>query len=638
MPIQNPSNLDAALHPAAKNLDGLFQMNFEIPYNQRGWAWGSDLLNRYWKDVVDTVNLVYDATTWNLRVPAPDPHFFGTVIVEKHSGIHRIQDGQQRITSTLLFMVCICDELEELRPSVAGNHALLTDIAIAQQAIKNKIFSGATPKIKADPTISQFFEGYFIFPANKSDRSSYLNANLGAVKGRMNLEKLLKDFKHATDLVGREVGKQSSPTGKYSILTACFNTMMFAFDCIVVEIAKPDRVTAIFKSLNEGGKILNAADLIKNQLFHISAPANHGQVSGAWQTLGTQRSDFVEFFKIWFYSSDDYVSLNQLYPSIQKGYLNHQANSQAHIPALANWVADSARLAWIEGRIQAPPSSDAIHLSAAMASDISRLHSELADLDVGLAYIVALAAYKKYFINSSQLSTNDRAAFYGKAIRYTIAASFRCISFGKMKSNQFASAMSRVARNIRAITVPVPGTPQYWKQVWGPINALPESADSVFSQAISSYSKYKNDSKTYYILSKLELFSGGNELLISKWSTIRSGAGRRNHIEHIMPQGKNTSSKPGWAHVAGYHAQLKGSLGNLIILDNNLNVKIGSKSLHDKQRVGYKICGLKLVGHIDGTTLAPFNGNKPITTWSDIEIKARATWLGSIACAAWPLP
>ena len=162
---------------------------------------------------------------------------------------------------------------------------------------------------------------------------------------------------------------------------------------------------------------------------------------------------------------------------------------------------------------------------------------------------------------------------------------------------------------------------------------IEEASDSYFKNRLTVNRNYKNSRQTHYILSKLELSFGGNPILISQWNAAAS-----NHIEHIMPQGPKTPTNPGWAHTQNYHQKLKGNLGNLVLLDNNLNVKIGKKAFVDKQSVGYKKCGLLLVKELDGITLAPFNGSGPIKKWNDALILNRAKYLASLAVIAWPLP
>ena len=89
-----PAGLKAGLYPTRETLDALFLKNFEIPYNQRGWAWGNSLLDRLWTNIYELTSLIYDEQKyWKLKFPIPEPHFIGTILIEDNNGSNLIQDG-----------------------------------------------------------------------------------------------------------------------------------------------------------------------------------------------------------------------------------------------------------------------------------------------------------------------------------------------------------------------------------------------------------------------------------------------------------------------------------------------------------------------------------------------------------------
>ena len=499
MTISTPAALEHGISPSKEFLSALFGRNFEIPFNQRGWAWGNDLLARLWRDVLEMSDQLYDKTTWLLRGTSVDPHFFGTIIIERVGNKSVIQDGQQRITSVLLFLVAMHDELVDLKIAAGTDVQLSTEISIMVRAIQDRLFTSVgtvpIPKIKADTTISAFFENYFIYPVDRAGRSTWLSNNAGVVAGSKHASQLVKDFAYIQQYcIGSELKKYNSVPEKYNFLTSCYCGLMYGFDCMSLEITSPTRVTSIFKSLNEGGKILNAADLIKNQLVHVAHPAAYPSIRTIWESLGKERQDFVEFFKIWYLSGNDHIQEKILFKSIEEKYLHYPANSQSNIPALQEWSNDSSRLCWIENKYTVPLASDGIILTPALATRISVQHKELHELGISLIHIVTLAAYKTYFKNSSQHSPSVRADFYTKSLQYAISTAYRCVTIGKIKTDKFAKALSIVARNIRTTAVPSAANNRYFKTVWSPILQLPEADDAQFKSKLLHNPKYNSRS------------------------------------------------------------------------------------------------------------------------------------------------
>ncbi len=73
-----------------------------IPAFQRSFAWGSEQANEYWDDLSRALD----------SDGGPSEYFLGLVVIDSQS---EIQDGQQRLATTLMLARAIYDAAEEAR-------------------------------------------------------------------------------------------------------------------------------------------------------------------------------------------------------------------------------------------------------------------------------------------------------------------------------------------------------------------------------------------------------------------------------------------------------------------------------------------------------------------------------------------
>ncbi len=86
--------------------------SFFIPPFQRAYAWGKPEIERFFNDISRIIDSELD-----LNQKDKLEHFFGTIVVkEEKSGFANksvIVDGQQRLTTTLLFLIALRDSIED---------------------------------------------------------------------------------------------------------------------------------------------------------------------------------------------------------------------------------------------------------------------------------------------------------------------------------------------------------------------------------------------------------------------------------------------------------------------------------------------------------------------------------------------
>lgn len=94
-------------HSIAKVLS-MNSVSFFIPPFQRSYAWGKNEIKRFFSDIMKIINSELDINEKDKL-----EHFFGTLVIrEERCGFANkfvIVDGQQRLTTTLLFLIALRD-------------------------------------------------------------------------------------------------------------------------------------------------------------------------------------------------------------------------------------------------------------------------------------------------------------------------------------------------------------------------------------------------------------------------------------------------------------------------------------------------------------------------------------------------
>ena len=86
--------------------------SFFIPPFQRAYAWGKSEIERYFNDVIRIIESELDSEQKDKL-----EHFFGTLVIkEEKAGFANksiIVDGQQRLTTTLIFLIALRDTVTD---------------------------------------------------------------------------------------------------------------------------------------------------------------------------------------------------------------------------------------------------------------------------------------------------------------------------------------------------------------------------------------------------------------------------------------------------------------------------------------------------------------------------------------------
>ena len=100
--------------------------SFFIPPFQRSYAWGKPEIERYFDDISRIIK-----SELNPKSLEKLEHFFGTIVIKKESNGFAdksiVVDGQQRLTTTLLFLIALRDSGIDAKHQEIINQTYLTN-------------------------------------------------------------------------------------------------------------------------------------------------------------------------------------------------------------------------------------------------------------------------------------------------------------------------------------------------------------------------------------------------------------------------------------------------------------------------------------------------------------------------------
>lgn len=232
------------MKPIEQKILGLLSnhnVTFFIPPFQRNYEWTVEQCEIFWKDVQQTAEKNSSGNH--------SEHFFGTITYYQTSPIYGMPstlvlvDGQQRITTTMLFLAALRDELKDKPKKTYINENFLENAKAASDD------SGYKIKLKQVET----------------DWAAYKKLILS-----QDLDEIEKDSAVAQNYTFFREQLHSKNSGDQSLLRFVEQGLEW-FSVITIELeqlAKPwENPQEIFESMNSIGKPLSLADLVRNWLL-----------------------------------------------------------------------------------------------------------------------------------------------------------------------------------------------------------------------------------------------------------------------------------------------------------------------------------------------------------------------------------
>ena len=207
--------------------------SFFIPPFQRAYAWGRPEIERFYHDIIRIIQSELNPAEHNKL-----EHFFGTLVIkEEKSGFANksiVVDGQQRLTTTLIFLIALRDlETDEKYKELINQNYLINPTSTFQDKIKLK-------------QVTKDWESYrALVTGDQPNTGIILNA-----------------YKHFTKLINDT--KQSNPEIHLEHYITAIQRINVAVIFLDERKFKGEDPQIIFETLNSLGKPLTLSDLIRN--------------------------------------------------------------------------------------------------------------------------------------------------------------------------------------------------------------------------------------------------------------------------------------------------------------------------------------------------------------------------------------
>lgn len=515
--------------------------SFFIPPFQRAYAWGKPEIERYFSDVSRIIESDLDNKQHDKL-----EHFFGTVVIkEEKAGFANksvVVDGQQRLTTTLIFLIALRDtETDPVKQDFINQNYLTNNSSSFQDKIKLK-------------QVTKDWDAYKAL-VNKTQ------PNPGVIS---NAYELLKKFINEKKGLNPEVDFEH-----YIIAIQRMNVAVIFLD---ERPFKGEDPQIIFETLNSLGKPLTLSDLVRNFVLLNMESKNQSDIyEKIWHpkiedVLFDNTSKFFrDYLQYKTVSSLKVVSDNntkELYQQfkdfVDTGFENHNA-----------FINDIVRYVkcykWIITEINNDTISNDNYKDKEIKELIRNIFHDI-KAEAFKPFVLGLLEYHQYTIDGVRLS-DELLISTLKAIRtYLIRRRILGLTQGENKN------IVLLSKKIEGIAKGNTSMLELLTNMFYRLRLPNNTEMSAALVSMNFYESLKQYSKL--ILGKIEEHN-------SKVSVDFRNP--KITIEHIMPQKLDDSWKVELGeHFEEIHKNYLHNIGNLILTE--FNSEIGNKPFEEKKR------------------------------------------------------
>lgn len=564
---------DIDFQPEKRTIEDLFvgPEYYVIPRFQRPYSWDRANLDDFWRDVVSDNDIGY---------------FIGPMVAwrDPASSIRRLVDGQQRFTTIAIMFAVLRDELQS-----HGEKQLAEGV---QRYLEKRNRDN-----ELEFTLQTEAEARYL-----SQAIFRKSPDLSVVPGSEEEHALERALRQIRDLVTGETENRAQPV---KWLTNVRDRLL-GLRVIWIEHGNEDDAYTIFETLNSRGKDLEVVDLLKNHLFSKlrsggNAPAD--VVRSQWNDMRVvlesdgvlDRIDVNRFILHWWLSQEEYVAQRKLFKAIKEKIQTKPA-AQRRLVSLG---------------------TDAPLYRAALEPDSRKWPMEEEEAKRSLQALVDFRVVQPgplllSLLRARAATPKLKAAQFRTALQTIERFHFQYTVVSQLSSSGGVSEMyAKAARDLSSAKSPDARATALDGIRSKLVTRKPER--EIFVEAFTARFVFTN---TLTRESKLVRYVLATILRYLNPATGRDGL----TIEHILPQDKAGS---------GVSDEVIGSLGNLILVSQPINMRLGNKEFKAKKQ---------LLGGKDGTPY-DIGGVLDQDSWGPTEIMARARMLGEVAYdKVWRLP
>jgi hypothetical protein len=544
---------------------------FTTPHFQRSYAWRKKQIAEYWDDL----KAVLDAQG------GPPDYFMGLIVVDEN---RRIQDGQQRLATTLIFVQELYAIAKELtRSGTPYNESLVDDLT----AILAPLNSPSNP----------------VLEVNSPDDQRALLQRVGIGAGLPESTRRLGDArKQLQETLQRDLAPRQINAKLARILAWA---QLLQAGAYVVELEVPPQVAhSIFETLNTRGVRLSNGDLVKSFLLARCSNISAGQ--HLWTQITDSLKDEIGDFET---NLDDFLYhfCGSQYTKVSKEQLFNSFSTHVKgddpLDVLEQLRANAELYAGLIAPFRAPALAPYAESAKYALEFINGLKLRQ------LRYLL-LAVLRDYPVNArtKQARRQRQEELIRKIACWSIRGLVDGRTGGQVAQNVYVAAAAAIrkgeAKSVSAV-----------RDLFVEKNLLIED-DAVFKAAFRTQRFDNVQAKT--VLYELERAKLGRSAAIGLKGDLT--------LEHVLPQ----RPQPGtWtAFTSDEHGVYMNRLGNYLLLGQPFNSNLGNVEWPEKR---------KMIEAVKDSQTRLTIAALSFASWNTTTIDRRQAELARAAAAHWAL-
>jgi hypothetical protein len=243
------------IKPTDRSMKAMLEGGFyKIPRFQRPYSWDQENVDDFWSDAITNTE--------------PD-YFIGSFVLYPESAtsdVYMVVDGQQRLTTATILLAAIRNAFNELEEK-----ALASGV---QSLIERTDVNSEKRYVLRTETSYPYFHEYVQKHGPPQLPKSVGREEQAIETAYKYLTKQVQGVLRAIDDDPSVGQAQKSPRKRQKLLHLRDNVLRLQL--IAIELQSEDEAYIIFETLNTRGKDLGIADLVKNLIARLLKPANKG--------------------------------------------------------------------------------------------------------------------------------------------------------------------------------------------------------------------------------------------------------------------------------------------------------------------------------------------------------------------------
>ncbi len=515
---------------------------FIIPRFQREYSWEKKNYQEFIEDMTSCISVNSGTITWN-------QYFLGTMlfignISEGTTTEISVVDGQQRLTTITILFSALSERFKE----------------IGEQEIREQLFryvmtrddDGLPVRILKSKSHYPFF-AYYIQDLDKSNSTEPNSEEEICIKETYEYFYDILSEKKIKSLLKKNIGVDIVDALKYVDILKTLRDQVLNSTIISISSTDKDQANKIFEILNAKGKRLAHIDLIKNKIFELlntTEPADFAEE--CWKQIretlysGKDSIGFATFYRHYWISKFKKSSSTKLYDDFLKEAVSKNAHS------CKTFVEDMLKNAKYYVQILNPNLSYYNNRKEYMwlVQSLKALTNDFNIVQVRIALLALFDVKERNLISTKT---------FKETIIYLENFHFAYNSVLSLRSNRLEKIYSSFSIALRKCSTKPECNNIIKEKLLVQLEKI-YPKESAFCEKFAelSFSKKENSSniKTRYAVNKLSCYYAGKEIFEVDGS-----------IEHLLPESIGRVAL---------------NIGNLILLEGNINNEAGEKPYSDK--------------------------------------------------------